>query len=122
MRHKHLYISCLVLGYTLLSISPGHAQKPLPFHQIGMLDSISLDQQRIVIYDMVFHFPQDTPVYRYHDNIDNSNPDLRQRVSPQDLKPGMKLGYTAVYNRGDRHERVVQEVWILPRRKFSSLE
>ena len=122
MRHKLLHIGCLILGFILLAMSPGHAQEPLPFQQIGVLDAIFLDQQRIVIYDTEFNFPHATPVYRFNRNVDNTNPDLRQSVSQQVLKPGMRLGYTAVYNRGGQNRRVIQEVWILPPGKFSSLE
>jgi hypothetical protein len=122
MRHNLLYIGCLILGCTFFAMSPGHAQEQLPFQQIGVLDAIFLDQQRIVIYDTSFHFPQDTPVYRFKHNVDNANPDLRQRISQQALKPGMRLGYTAIYNRGGQNGRMVQEVWILPPGKFSSLE
>src|SRR5688500_7082257 len=100
MQYKLLYIGCLILGYTLSVISTGHTQEPLPFQQIGVLDAIFLQQQHIVIYDTSFSFPKDTPVYHFKQNIDNTNPNLRQSASQQVLKPGMRLGYTAVYNRG----------------------
>jgi hypothetical protein len=122
MRYKYLYISYLIWGYVLLSTFPGHTQGELPFHQIGVLDAIFLQQQRIVIYDTSFDLPQDTPVYRFKKNVDNTNPDLRQVVSQKDLKLGMRLGYTAVYNQGTQNRRVIQEIWILPPGKFASIE
>jgi len=122
MRHKLLYIGCLVLSFALLAMSPGQEEEPPPFEQIGVINDIFLNQRQIVIYDRVFDFPQDTPVYRYQEKIDNSNPDLRQSVSQHVLKPGMRIGYTALYNRNSGYGRAVQEVWVLPRGKFSSLE
>jgi hypothetical protein len=122
MRYKYLYISCLIWGYILLSTFPGYTQEELPFHQIGVLDAIFLQQQRIVISDTSFYLPQDTPVYRFKQNVDNTNPDLRQVASQQDLKPGIRVGYTAIYNQGTQNRRMVQEVWILPRGRLSSIE
>ena len=122
MRYRLLYISCFILSCILLTISPGHTQDTLPFQQVGVLDAIFLQQQRIVIYDTSFHLPQDTPVYRFKKNVDNTNPDLRQVVPQQALKPGMRLGYNAIYNQGTQNGRVVQEIWILPPGKLALVD
>ena len=122
MRRKRLYIGCLILFCALLSISIGQAEEQLPFQQVGVVDDIFLNERRIVVNDVNFRFPQSASVYRFQHDVDYSKPEQRKSISAHALKPGMRIGYTATYGQGRHKGHVMQEVWILPKGKFSALE
>ena len=122
MQHKFWYIGCLILSCMLLSVYPGQTEEQLPFQQVGVVDNVFLNERRIVINDVNFRFPQSASVYRFRRNVDYTKPDQRKSISAHALKPGMRIGYTAAYNQGRAKGHVMQEVWILPRGQFSSLE
>ena len=122
MRHKRRYIGCLILCCALLAMSLGQAEEQLPFQQIGVIDDIFLNERRIVVNDVNFQFPRSALVYHFDRNVDYSKDEERKSVSAHALKPGMRVGYTAAYNQGRNKGHAMQEVWILPRGKFSSLE
>ena len=122
MRHKRLYIGCLILCCALLAVSLGQAEEQLPFQQIGVIDSIFFNERRIVINDVNFQFSKNAAVYHFDRNIDYSKDEERKSVSAYALKPGMRIGYTAAYNQGRNKGHEMREVWILPRGNFSSLE
>ena len=88
------------------------------FEKIGVLEAISPPQERLVIYDMSYRFPKHTPVYRFDPDVDPTKPHLHPRVPQQTLAPGMRLGFTATYNRSAKYSRVIKEVWILPPGSF----
>jgi hypothetical protein len=122
MRYKDLSIGFLVLIYMLLTLSPAHTQDLPLFQQIGVLNAIYLTQERLVIYDVSYRLPKHAPVYRFDPDVGSTKPNLHPRVQQLTLTPGMRLGYTAAYNRNAKHSRVIKEVWIWPPGSFRSIE
>ena len=122
MPYKYMPIGCVVLLATLLILSPAQTQDLPPFQQMGVLEAVYLSQERLVIYDVSYHLPKHAPVYRFDPDTDPTQPNPHPRVQQQTLSPGMRLGYTAAYNRQAKHSRVINEVWILPPGSFRSLE
>lgn len=122
MRYTCLPIGCVVLIYTLLAVSPAQTQDLQLFEQIGILEAIDPSQDRLVIYDVSYHFPNHVPVYRFDPDVENAKPNRHPRVQQQTLTPGMRLGYTAVHNGNAKGSRVIKEVWILPPGSFRASE
>ena len=114
MQQKLAYIACMALALVFLVLQPVYAQTPEPFQRTGVIEVISLDEGRLVIYDVSYRFPASTPVYIFDPQTDHDNPEKRKRASQQSLRVGMRVGYTVVEDDGSQHHPLLTEAWILP--------
>jgi hypothetical protein len=113
MLSKRLSIGGLILILTLLSGLSVQAQHDQLFDRIGILDGKYPERGSLVIYDVEYDLPPNTPVYVFDPDIDNTKPELRKQGSLKSLTLGMRLGYTVSYKERSRQGRI-QEIWILP--------
>jgi hypothetical protein len=114
MRHKFSLRASLVLGLMLLVQSAVQAQDPEPFARTGVIGAIDWSEQRIVIYDVNYRFPESAPVYIFKPQDHQNPPEEPKRVSQQQLRVGMQVGYTVAEPADPTWHRIVTAVWILP--------
>ena len=114
MPQKFALCTCLVLGLTLLLLSAVQAQAPEPFARTGVIGAIDQREQRLVISDVNYRFPESAPVYLFKPQGKPDQPEERKRVSQQQLRVGMPIGYTVAEPADPTWHRIVTAVWILP--------
>lgn len=109
---KPRYLVGLVMTCMVLTAPSVSAQASKPFDQEGVLEAIYLDQGRLVIYDVSYHFPKSARVYRFDPSGDPTQPGPRTPVSQQTLASGTRVGFTALYRPGSKQLPIIKEVWI----------
>ena len=100
-------IVCLILLVTGFSVIPQlvQAQDDPPYHSVGVISAIYLEQGRIIISDISYRMRFSAPLFRCRTDC--------KRVDQKALKPGIRVGFNSESTQEWKPPRVT-ELFILP--------
>ena len=103
----------LIVMVALAPLWSAESRPAASFERTGVIDTVELHRQQLVIDDVTFNFPASAPVYRVRGLDQDGQPIAKRLVMQGALEAGMKVGFVVIYSPGAASKPRLQSVWIL---------